>query len=77
MNVIENIVTSNSISSFGESSLSSPYDWYDYSEVIYREDTIIENQNKCFDLLNDGFTFISCTLIIILLYNLIRNMIRK
>ena len=77
-----NDLEGNNISDFNnivimDSSLASTYDWYDYREVIERQDTIIENQNNIFGLLNDGFTFICCTLIVLLLYNLIRNMIRK
>lgn len=73
---INNISDSNNIVSM-ESSITSTYDWYDYSEVIERQDTIIENQNKIFDLTNQGFTFISFILVIFLLYSLIKNMIRK
>ena len=73
---INNISDSNNIVSM-ESSITSTYDWYDYSEVIERQDTIIVNQNKIFDLTNQGFTFISFILVIFLLYSLIKNMIRK
>lgn len=78
MNDLENnnIVNSNNIVNM-ESSLVSAYDWYDYSEVIERQDTIIENQSKVYDLINNGFAFIAFLFVIILLYNLIRNMIRK
>ena len=73
---INNISDSNNIVSM-ESSITSTYDWYDYSEVIERQDTIIVNQNKIFDLTNQGFTFISFILVIFILYSLTKNMIRK
>lgn len=60
-----------------ESSLTSTYDWYDYREVIERQDTIIVNQSKTYDLINQGFTLIIFILVIFLLYSLIKNMIRK
>lgn len=52
-------------------------DWYDYRDIITRQDTIIENQEKTFDLVNQGFTFISFILVIFIVYTLIKNMIRK
>ena len=78
MNDLENnnIVNSNNIVNM-ESVLVSAYDWYDYAEVIERQDIIIENQSKVYDLINNGFAFIAFLVVIILLYNLIRNMIRK
>ena len=71
-----NIFNSNNIINL-ESSLTSSYDWYDYREVIERQDTIIVNQSKTYDLIKQGFTFISFILVIFLLYSLIKNMIRK
>lgn len=81
MNDLENntIFDSNNIV-YPESSLTSVdalADWYDYREIITRQDTIIENQSKTFDLVNQGFTFISFILILFFIYYLIKNMIRK
>lgn len=56
---------------------ASPYDYYSYYDVVSREDTIIENQNKVYDLVNQGFTFLSFIIIIYFLYMFIKNMIRK
>lgn len=53
------------------------YDYYDYTEVVERLDNIIDNQNKSFNLINEGFTFISFLVIIYFLYIFIKNMIRK
>lgn len=58
-------------------SLVSTYDFYDYREVIEKQNTIIENQNKVFNLINEGFTFLSFIIIIYFLYLFIKNMIRK
>ena len=63
-----------------QSSISSAdtyAEWYDYRDIINRQDSIIENQNKTYDLVNQGFTFISFILVIFLVYTLIKNMIRK
>lgn len=78
MNDFENndIFTSNNNVDF-ESTIDTYADWYDYRDIITRQDTIIENQNKIFDLANQGFTFISFVLIIFFIYILIKNMIRK
>ena len=78
MNDLENniILDSNNIVTM-ESSLTSTYDWYDYIEVIERQDTIIENQSKIYDLVNQGFCFLGFLVVIIFIYNLIKNMIRK
>lgn len=62
----------------------SAYDWYDYQEVIHREDTIINNQNtmittqnKTHELINDGLTFLSFMCVVVFLYIFIKNLIRK
>lgn len=77
MNNLENntIFDSNNIV-YLESSLISA-DWYDYREIITRQDTIIENQSKTYDLVNQGFGFLGFLVGIIFIYNLIKNMIRK
>ena len=59
------------------SSADTYAEWYDYRDIINRQDSIIENQNKTYDLANQGFTFISFILVIFLVYTLIKNMIRK
>ena len=59
------------------SSADTYAEWYDYRDIINRQDSIIENQNKTYDLVNQGFTFISFILVIFLVYTLIKNMIRK
>lgn len=81
MNDLENntIFDSNNIV-YPESSLTSVdalADWYDYREIITRQDTIIENQSKIYDLVNQGFCFLGFLIVIIFIYNLIKNMIRK
>ena len=81
MNDLENntIFDSNNIV-YPESSLTSVdalADWYDYREIITRQDTIIENQSKIYDLVNQGFCFLGFLVVIIFIYNLIKNMIRK
>lgn len=81
MNDLENntILDSNNIV-YPESSLISAdalADWYDYRDIITRQDTIIENQSKTYDLVNQGFCFLGFLVVIIFIYNLIKNMIRK
>ena len=81
MNDLENntIFDSNNIV-YPESSLTSVdalADWYDYREIITRQDTIIENQSKIYDLVNQGFCFLGFLVVIIFIYNLIKYMIRK
>ena len=81
MNDLENntIFDSNNIV-YPESSLTSVdalADWYDYREIITRQDTIIENQSKIYNLVNQGFCFLCFLVVIIFIYNLIKNMIRK
>ena len=70
-----NVINSDSASNYSTSLTSA--DWYDYSDVVSREDTIIENQNKTYDLINQGFTFLSFIIVIYFLYLFIKNMIRK
>ena len=81
MNDLEviNFIISNDIASSASSITSAEplVDWYDYKDIITRQDTIIENQSKTFDLVNQGFTFISFILILFFIYYLIKNMIRK
>ena len=81
MNDLENntIFDSNNIV-YLESSLNSVdtlADWYDYRDIITRQDIIIENQSKTYDLINQGFCFLGFLVVIIFIYNLIKNMIRK
>lgn len=81
MNDLENntIFDSNNIV-YPEGSLTSAdalADWYDYRDIITRQDTIIENQSKTYDLVNQGFCFLGFLVVIIFIYNLIKNMIRK
>lgn len=63
-------------------------DYYYYSKqldtIIQNQNTlinnsniIIENQTKTFNLINEGFTFLSFLCVIYFLYIFIKNMIRK
>ena len=56
-------------------------DYYYYSKqldtIINNQNTIIQNQTKSFDLINQGFTFLSFLCVIYFLYIFIKNMIRK
>lgn len=56
-------------------------DYYYYSRqldnIIDNQNIIIQNQNKSFDLVNQGFTFLSFLCVIYFLYIFIKNMIRK
>lgn len=45
--------------------------------LINNSNTIIENQAKTFNLINEGFTFLSFLCVIYFLYIFIKNMIRK
>lgn len=45
--------------------------------IINNQNTIIQNQTKSFDLINQGFTFLSFLCVIYFLYIFIKNMIRK
>ncbi len=81
MNDLENFTFFDSNNTvYSESSLSSVdalADWYDYRDIITRQDTIIENQSKIYDLVNQGFCFIGFLVVIIFVYYFIKNMIRK
>lgn len=71
-------VDANVVDDISDYSVSTTaYDWYDYEEVLNRLDIVIENQNKSYDLLNQGFTFLSFIIVIYFLYIFIKNMIRK
>lgn len=54
-------------------------DYYYYSKqldtIINNQNTIIQNQTKSFDLINQGFTFLSFLCVIYFLYIFIKNMI--
>lgn len=56
-------------------------DYYYYSKqldtIINNQNTTIQNQTKSFDLINQGFTFLSFLCVIYFLYTFIKNMIRK
>lgn len=56
-------------------------DYYYYSRqldnIINNQNTIIQNQSKSFDLVNQVFTFLSFLCVIYFLYIFIKNMIRK
>lgn len=70
-----NISDNNNITDLSEKALA--YDYYDYREVIEKQNAIIENQNNTYNLLNYGFTFISFILIVFFIYSYFKNMIRK
>lgn len=85
MNDIEtNNFVDNDMDSFvnGEMSISAyPYDYYD---IVSREDKIINQIDKQYvllqnqqSLINEGFTFITFIIIILMLYFLIRNMLGR
>ena len=56
-------------------------DYYYYSRqldnIINNQNTIIQNQSKSFDLVNQGFTFLSFLCVIYFLYIFIKNIIEK
>lgn len=68
---------------------ASAYDYYYYyskqldtiiqnqNTLINNSNIIIENQTKTFNLINEGFTFLSFLCVIYFLYIFIKNMIRK
>ena len=64
-----------------DTSTMSYDDYYYYSRqldnIINNKNTIIQNQSKSFDLVNQGFTFLSFLCVIYFLYIFIKNMIRK
>lgn len=76
-NEIENSISSISNNYVVDEGQVLAYDYYDYRELIQQQNVIISNQNKTYDLLNQGFTFISFLFIILYIYIYFKNMIRK
>lgn len=78
MNSVTNDIVVNSVDDISTMAYD---DYYYYSRqldnIINNQNTIIENQNKSFDLVNQGFTFLSFLCVIYFLYIFIKNMIRK
>lgn len=77
MNSVTNDIVVNSVDDISTMS----YDDYYYSRqldnIINNQNIIIENQSKSFNLVNQGFTFLSFLCVIYFLYIFIKNMIRK
>lgn len=78
MNSVTNDIVVNSVDDISTMSYD---DYYYYSRqldnIINNQNTIIQNQSKSFDLVNQGFTFLSFLCVIYFLYIFIKNMIRK
>lgn len=78
MNSVTNDIVVNSVDDISTMSYD---DYYYYSRqldnIINNQNIIIENQSKSFNLVNQGFTFLSFLCVIYFLYIFIKNMIRK
>lgn len=78
---MDNVINDFSNSPIDGTSTQAYDDYYYYSRqldnIINNQNTIIQNQNKSFDLVNQGFTFLSFLCVIYFLYIFVKNMIRK
>ena len=51
--------------------------YYDYYDVITRQDTTNTKLDNQFKLLNDGFTYLNCILTLFLIYFFIRKLMGR
>ena len=75
--IISNNFISDSVDNAFFSTELMAFDDYYYSTVISKQNTIIDNQNKTIDLINEGFSFLSFVFVFYFLYIFIKNLIRR